>query len=851
MLALKHGGRPPPPLRRSPLAPRRRRPAVAVIGCAASSSSSSSENSSNSGSAPAPSPAPPTLLQRDALERLFEGASDGGGRGGGGGNSDGDASRHSLLLPALWPRLAHLHGDRVALDDPRAPQDEEEDEAPALKPPGRRRRGVSLTFRQLDAQIALFSSGLAALGVRGGDRVALFAEGSPRWVVADQAVMRLGAADAVRGASAPAEELAYIFGHSRAKGVLCQDEAAFLRAAPALAAAPAAPAFVVLLWGGRGRQGDDAEAKAAASLGLRPGVTLLTYRELLALGEGQGGGGGGRGDDKDNDDNAPSSSSSPPPPPPSSIPSPDTLATIVYTSGTTGAKPKGCPLTHSNLAYQLASLPPRIGVAPGDVSLSLLPYWHVFARVAGYVVLASGGTERFTTPLHLRDDLAAVRPAFLVAVPLLLEALHARVAARLKAAGRLRAVVASFLIRASEAYVLAQRRARGVDLSSALPMTTTPTPTPTLLSSFRSSVAAAATAFAAAALALALLPLHLLARLLVWKQVRQALGVTKAVVSGGASLPPHLDVFFEAAGIQLTSGWGLSETSPVLTCRSAVAAIGGGGGGGGGGGATEEHEQGDENDNNNSPNNVRGTVGRPLPGTELRVVDPETLLPVPPGEKGLILARGPGVFDGYLDDPEATAAAFPRLPDDDDGRRWFSTGDLGFIVPSCSSSSGGGGLGKNNNNESKNNDNKMAGCVVLSGRAKDTIVLSSGENVEPEPVEAALAVSPLVKQALVVGQDRRELGAVVFASEEAEQRAVVVGNDAVAREIAAELAKLNSTRPGYRAWEHLARVEVAWGAVLSPDDGTLTRTYKLRRAAVAARYGEVVAEVLAHLRGGD
>jgi long-chain acyl-CoA synthetase len=423
------------------------------------------------------------------------------------------------------------------------------------------------------------------------------------------------------------------------------------------------------------------------------------------------------------------------------------------------------------------------------------------------VVLASGGRERFTTALHLRDDLASVRPAFLTAVPLLLETLHARVLARLASQGAVRAAVASALIRASEAHVVARRRARGVDLGAAA----------TASSANSGPIAAAWLAtLAAAAFAIVLFPLHALARLLVWKKIREALGVTKAVVSGGASLPPHLETFFEAAGLALNNGWGLSETSPVLTCRCVE-------------GAAKEEEEG----------NVRGTVGRPLPGTELRVVDPETLRPLPPGEKGLILARGPGVFAGYLDDPEATAAAFPSLPDDDEeeedggNRRWFSTGDLGAVLPESAGAA-------------------MRGCVVLSGRSKDTIVLLSGENVEPEPLEAALAVSPLIKHALVIGGDRRELGVLVFPSEEAEERAA--GEDgngrlAVEHEIAADVARLNAAREGYRPWEHVARVEVAWGAALTPEDGTLTRTFKVRRAAVVSRYAAEHARLLAHLRG--
>lgn len=745
---------------------------------------------------PAAAPLPPPSYSEDdqgarrgALEEIYRAAA---------AETDDNANADTeTLLPNLWPSLAARYGDTlVALEDPRAVVEDEN------------QRGLSLTYAQLEREIALFAQGLAQLGLQKNERAALFADGSPRWIVADQAVMRLGCADAVRGASSPAEELAFIAAHSRSAGLIFQDAAAFLRAAPALlrardAATDArppplrAPKFVVLLWGGKQQQQEEEVRAAALALGVPPHA-LLTYRELTALG---------------------AETTTDPPVPPTITPS--DLATIVYTSGTTGAQPKGCPLTHGNLAYQLKTLPPRIGVQPGDVSLALLPPWHVYARVAQYLVLASGGKERYSSARHLKEDLASVQPAFLVAVPLLLEALHARAMARVAAQRPwFRAAVAKFLIAASEEFAVWWRRAwdGDVEYNSAPP------------SSFLSR---SLRRHAALLVALALFPLHVLARLLVWNKVREALGVTKAVVSGGASLPPHLDAFFEASGIELTSGYGLTETSPVLACRASFwpAFFAG---------AAAEEEP-----------NVRGTVGRPLPGTELRVVDPETLRRLPDGARGLVLARGPGVFKGYLDDEEATAAAFPRLPDDDEGDeeqeegggRWFNTGDLGAIVPASSAGLCG----------------RTAGCLVLSGRAKDTIVLLSGENVEPEPIEGALVVSSLVKHAIVVGQDRRELGVLVFPSEEAEEKrrqAAAGGSDASAaataaleRDIAAEANWLNAARPGYKSWEHLARVEVAWGAALSPDDGTLTRTFKVRRAAALERYKDAYERLIGGLRG--
>ncbi|KAL6009385.1 Long-chain-fatty-acid--[acyl-carrier-protein] ligase AEE15, chloroplastic [Asimina triloba] len=135
---------------------------------------------------------------------------------------------------------------------------------------------------------------------------------------------------------------------------------------------------------------------------------------------------------------------------------------------------------------------------------------------------------------------------------------------------------------------------------------------------------------------------------------------------------------------------------------------------------------------------VLGTVGPPLPHTEIKAVDPETGKELPPGSKGIIKVRGPQVMKGYYKNPSATTAVL-----DDEG--WFNTGDIGWIAPHSS-------VGKNR---------LCGGMVVLEGRAKDTIVLSTGENVEPSELEEAAMRSSLIQQIVVIGQDQRRLGALI------------------------------------------------------------------------------------------
>ncbi|HCF27926.1 MAG TPA: long-chain fatty acid--CoA ligase, partial [Cyanobacteria bacterium UBA11049] len=192
--------------------------------------------------------------------------------------------------------------------------------------------------------------------------------------------------------------------------------------------------------------------------------------------------------------------------------------------------------------------------------------------------------------------------------------------------------------------------------------------------------------------AAALAPIHNLADRLVYKQVREATGgQVKYLISGGGSLAMHLDNFFEIVGVEILGGYGLTETSPVTNVRR--------------------------------PNrNLRGSSGLPMPATEIKIVDPETRQPLPAMQRGLVLVRGPQVMQGYYQNSEATAKAI-------DANGWFNTGDLGWVTPE--------------------ND------LVLTGRAKDTIVLTNGENIEPQPIEDACLRSPYIDQIMLVGQDRR------------------------------------------------------------------------------------------------
>jgi len=619
-------------------------------------------------------------------------------------------------LDQLWPELERQYGDAVALVAPHDTEDKE-----------------TVSFSALRQRIDQAAAGFAALGLGSGEVVALFAENGPRWLVADQGLMRCGAANAVRGSSAPVEELRYILADSGSVGLVVES-AALLARLGLDGEACQRLRFVVLL------EGEAPSAPDPAHLPCLSWASFMAQGAAAPLPAAPSGGAG-------------------------------RLATLLYTSGTTG-EPKGVPLSHGNLLHQVRSLGALVDPKPGDEVLSVLPIWHAYERSVEYFLLSCGCRQTYTTLRHFKNDLQRVRPHYMVSVPRLWEAILSGFEDALATMppGRQR------LLRAA----LANSRAFHTARRTALDLTLTPE--------------APATRQRARVESLARWPAEALAAAQLWPKLRQQLvgGRLRTAISGGGALAPYVDGFFEAVGIELLVGYGLTETSPVLTCRRQWA-------------------------------NRRGSAGQPLAETSLRIVDPESRRTLAIGERGLVLARGPQVMAGYWGKPEATAKVL-------DGQGWFDTGDLGLLLAD--------------------------GTLVLTGRAKDTIVLSSGENIEPGPLEDALAALPMVEQVMVVGQDRRQLGLLLVPKAEAlaawalaQGLPVAKGSEvgaagppsadplpadpALLKALNREFNRVLAARAGSRPDERLAGVAVV--APFTIENGLLTQTLKQRRDRIAQR----------------
>ncbi|MBE9167272.1 long-chain fatty acid--CoA ligase [Pleurocapsales cyanobacterium LEGE 06147] len=451
----------------------------------------------------------------------------------------------------------------------------------------------------------------------------------------------------------------------------------------------------------------------------------------------------------------------------------ETLATLIYTSGTTG-KPKGAMLSHGNLLHQIINLEAVIQPKVGDRALSILPSWHAYERSGEYFLLSHGCTLYYTNLRSIKKDLQQYKPHYMVGVPRLWESIYEGVQRQFREQPNWRQKLINFFFGVSEQYVVAKRIAHNLSLEHFH-----------VSKSYR---------FLAQIKASLLFPLHALADKIVYRKVRDAVGGNiKTIISGGGSLAKHLDDFYEIVNIPLLVGYGLTETSPVTNARS--------------------------------PNhNIRGTAGRPIPQTEIKIVDPDSRQTLPLGQRGLVLIRGPQVMQGYYKNPEATAKAI-------DTEGWFDSGDLGWITPT--------------------ND------LVLTGRVKDTIVLSNGENIEPQPIEDACVRSPYIDQIMLVGQDQRSLGALIVPNLEALQQWTtnqqlnlnlpsphaspeeVEASDLHSKEIyqliRQELNREVKNRPGYRADDRIGPFRLI-GQPFSIENGMMTQTLKIKRPVIYERY---------------
>ncbi|MFP4151544.1 MAG: AMP-dependent synthetase/ligase [Alkalispirochaeta sp.] len=592
----------------------------------------------------------------------------------------------------------------------------------------------SRSYRTLYGDVLSFAAGLRTLGVHRGDRVGLVSENRVEWLVTDLAVLSLGAADVPRGNDSTADELSFILGLPECNVVVVENDAQLRKVTRVAGSLPKLKHIVIF-------DGEIAEHPI-------PGVAGHTYQAVLEAAS--------------TTDTVHAVETE------IDAGTPDDLATIIFTSGTTG-EPKGVMLTHRNFMYQVECIPDRVVLEPGDIWLCVLPVWHSFERIVQYIALWSATTLAYSKPIGkiMLDDMAEIRPKWMASVPRIWEAIRAGIYRNIRAQGGVKEALFTFFVAVGGTHKRFSDMFRG------------------LIPDFRRRNRFLDKIVAAGPL-LALTPIKALGNALVFGKIKARLGGRfVAGVSGGGALPPAVDAFFGSAGVLLLEGYGLTETAPVLAVRHQLRA-------------------------------VPGTVGELLPGTECQIRSEEGAV-LPPGEMGIIFVRGPQVMKGYYQRPELTAAVL-------DGEGWLNTGDLGMI--------------------------SHRGELKITGRAKDTIVLLGGENIEPLPIEQKLQESDYIERAVIVGQDQKYLAALICPNQEAiiayadenhvpyMESTDLLESEAIRELIDGEVSTMVNLRTGFKGFELIYRT------TLIPDDFEIGRELsakqEIKRHVIGERYGKVI-----------
>jgi long-chain acyl-CoA synthetase len=559
----------------------------------------------------------------------------------------------------------------------------------------------TFTWRTMLQAVARWRAALSREDLEAGDRVAILLRNCPEWVMLDQASLSLGLVNVPLYTDDRPENAAYILRDSAAKLLVVQDTNRWKRLAEAIGDRGLLERVVI------------AESSAEAER-LRSADPRVVSAERWLPAEGPAFA------QRDAD--------------------PEDLATIVYTSGTTG-RPKGVMLSHHNLLSNTHASLTAIDCYQEDVFLSFLPLSHALERTGGYYLpMMAGAAVAFARSVgQLAEDLQAVRPTVLIAVPRVFERVYLRLKAQV--ADRPRAVHWLFDTAAKVGWRVFEREQgrRGWH------------PSLVLWPLLRQRVAA-----------------QVLGRLG---------GRLRIAVSGGAPLPKHVARLFLGLGLPLIQGYGLTETSPVVSV-------------------------------NRLQDNDPDSVGQPLRGIQVCI-----------GKADELLVKGSCNMLGYWNNHAATAAVL-------DAEGWLHTGDQGRIGP--------------------------RGHLYITGRLKDILVLSNGEKVAPADMEMAIAMDPLFEQALVIGEGRSFLSALLVLNADLWNglaREYGLDPEASASLQDPRLVKdmLKRVREGLRDFPGYAKIRR--GILLlepwSVENGLLTPTLKIRRGEVFKRYRDEVERMYA------
>ncbi len=549
---------------------------------------------------------------------------------------------------------------------------------------------VDITSAEFAERVRRLAAGFIGLGIEPGSRICIFSPTRVEFTLLDYAIWAAGCATVTIYETSSPDQVEWIVGNSEATAIICAtDELLKVYESQAAKLGSCKHAFTM--------DGGGLDRLIAAGESVTDEQVLERARAVTQ----------------------------------------DDLATLVYTSGTTG-RPKGCVITHGNFVHTMHQVIAALSdvMKPGESNLMFLPLAHIFARIVQVGCVARGMRIAYSTGIpNLVEELAMVRPWFVFSVPRVFEKIYNSARQRAEEDGKAKI----FDLAADVAIDFSRQRQAGrVSLKTKV--------------------------------------LHGIFDKLVYGKLRAVFGGhLRYAISGGAALGERLGHFFSGIGLTVLEGYGLTETTAVLTV--------------------------------NTPGSLKiGTVGRPAPGYTIRIAD-----------DGEVLAKGPGIFQGYWANPDATAEVL-----DDEG--WFHTGDLGELDDD--------------------------GFLRITGRKKEIIVTAGGKNVAPLVLEDAIRAHPLVSQAMVVGDGRPFIAALVTIDPEFfEAWAKQHGKEGTIADLVDDPDLQAEIQQAIDAANALvSKAEAVKAFRILPVDftiegGELTPTLKVKRRVVSDRYADAIAAI--------
>jgi long-chain acyl-CoA synthetase len=593
------------------------------------------------------------------------------------------------------------------------------------------------TFGEIKLITDKIIAGLDFMNVSIGEKIIYFCDSSPNWILADLAIISSGAVSVPRGTDVTSDDIIYIINHSESKMAIVQKEKDRQKLISLSAKIPNLKKIFVL----ETDTGELATGKDTIGEIIDNGKAILEK-------------------DPDVVNNRLSKTN------------PQELATLIYTSGTTGA-PKGVMLNQKGWITAITHTIDRVNLNSSDSGISLLPPWHAFERAIEYASLKLGLDFLITDTKTLKEDLGLFKPTLFPSVPRIWESLYNGIMAKVKKESSLKQSIFNFALSVGQVWAYQKSGLLGYRYSINKPV-------------FISNVF---TKIKSAIVLVLLFPAKVFANI-VFNPIHRALGGRLRIsVSAGSALPTVVDNFLTALGLKVLEGYGMTETSAVVSIRDMT-------------------------------HPTPGTLGTPLHGYQIKLTNEMGHdITKDLGRKGTLWIKSEQILTGYYKRQDLNEDCF-----DEDG--FFNTGDLMTL--------------------------NYKGELSFTGRSKDTIVLAGGENIEPLPIEDKLLESEYIDQIIVIGQDKKTPSAIIVPNFDRVKMTLTDipdeyklwnTNEKIRILFKKEITNLISSKNGFKSFEYIPGNNFYISEKIFDPDTEMTRTLKMKRNVICDHFQKQIESI--------